>query len=69
MLVYLVFKIVPMIAGLYLSLLQWDGIEPAKFVERDLYGISGCGRGHDGCAREGPMAVGLKVRAAEHAMT
>ncbi|HMN27702.1 MAG TPA: sugar ABC transporter permease, partial [Caldilineaceae bacterium] len=31
-LVYLVFKIAPMIAGLYLSLLQWDGIEPAKFV-------------------------------------
>jgi ABC-type sugar transport system permease subunit len=31
-LLYAVFKLVPMVAGLYLALLQWDGIEPAKFV-------------------------------------
>jgi len=31
-LIYAVFKLAPMLAGLYLALLQWDGIEPAKFV-------------------------------------
>ena len=31
-LIYFVFKLVPMISGIYLALLQWDGIEPAKFV-------------------------------------
>jgi raffinose/stachyose/melibiose transport system permease protein len=31
-LIYIVFKLAPMIGGLYLALLQWDGIEPAKFV-------------------------------------
>jgi ABC-type sugar transport system permease subunit len=31
-LVYAIFKLVPMVAGFYLALLQWDGIEPAKFV-------------------------------------
>lgn len=31
-LVYCVFKLAPMIGGLYLALLQWDGIEPARFV-------------------------------------
>src|SRR5687768_5037584 len=29
---YFVFKLVPMISGLYLSLLRWDGIEPPVFV-------------------------------------
>jgi ABC-type sugar transport system permease subunit len=29
---YLVFKLVPLIAGLYLSALRWNGIDPAKFV-------------------------------------
>lgn len=32
LLIYTVFKLAPMVAGLYLALLQWDGIEPAKFV-------------------------------------
>jgi ABC-type sugar transport system permease subunit len=32
LLIYFVFKLAPMIAGLYLSLLRWDGIEPAQFV-------------------------------------
>lgn len=31
-LIYFVFKLAPMIGGLYLALLQWDGIEPARFV-------------------------------------
>jgi ABC-type sugar transport system permease subunit len=31
-LIYAVFKLGPMLGGLYLALLQWDGIEPAKFV-------------------------------------
>jgi ABC-type sugar transport system permease subunit len=31
-LLYAIFKLAPMVAGLYLALLQWDGIEPAKFV-------------------------------------
>lgn len=31
-LIYAIFKLTPMVAGLYLALLQWDGIEPAKFV-------------------------------------
>jgi ABC-type sugar transport system permease subunit len=31
-LVYFVFKLAPMIGGVYLALLQWDGIEPARFV-------------------------------------
>lgn len=31
-LIYFVFKLAPMIGGVYLALLQWDGIEPAKFV-------------------------------------
>ncbi|MEZ4867798.1 MAG: sugar ABC transporter permease [Caldilineaceae bacterium] len=29
---YTIFKLLPMLAGLYLALIQWDGIEPAKFV-------------------------------------
>ncbi len=32
LLIYFIFKLLPMIAGIYLSLIQWDGIEPAKFV-------------------------------------
>lgn len=32
LLLYVIFKLAPMISGLYLALLQWDGIEPAKFV-------------------------------------
>ncbi len=32
LLLYIIFKLLPMIAGLYLALIQWDGIEPAKFV-------------------------------------
>jgi len=32
LLIYIIFKLLPMIAGVYLSLIQWDGIEPAKFV-------------------------------------
>jgi len=32
LLFYLVFKIVPMIGGIYLALLRWDGLEAAKFV-------------------------------------
>jgi raffinose/stachyose/melibiose transport system permease protein len=31
-LVYFTFKLAPMIAGIYLALLRWDGIEPAQFV-------------------------------------
>ncbi len=31
-LMYTVFKLVPMIAGVYLAMLRWDGIEPPKFV-------------------------------------
>lgn len=31
-LLYAIFKLLPMLAGLYLALIQWDGIEPAKFV-------------------------------------
>lgn len=31
-LLYFVFKLLPMISGLYLSLLRWDGIEPPVFV-------------------------------------
>ena len=31
-LLYAIFKLAPMVAGIYLALLQWDGIEPAKFV-------------------------------------
>jgi len=31
-LIYVIFKLVPIFAGLYLALLQWDGIEPAEFV-------------------------------------
>lgn len=29
---YLVFKLLPMIAGLYLAMLNWNGIDPAKFI-------------------------------------
>jgi len=29
---YVVFKLVPLISGVYLSLLRWDGIQPAVFV-------------------------------------
>ncbi|MCX6046124.1 MAG: sugar ABC transporter permease [Chloroflexi bacterium] len=32
LLFYIVFKLLPMIVGLYLTLIQWDGIEPPKFV-------------------------------------
>ncbi|MFN8491052.1 MAG: sugar ABC transporter permease [Caldilineaceae bacterium] len=32
LLIYFIFKLLPMLAGIYLALLQWDGIEPAKFV-------------------------------------
>ena len=32
LILYLVFKILPMVAGLYLSVLDWNGIDPAKFV-------------------------------------
>jgi len=32
LLVYIIFKLLPMIAGVYLAFIQWDGIEPAKFV-------------------------------------
>lgn len=32
LLIYFIFKLLPMIAGVYLALIQWDGIEPAKFV-------------------------------------
>jgi ABC-type sugar transport system permease subunit len=32
LLIYFIFKLAPMIAGLYLALLRWDGIEPAQFV-------------------------------------
>ncbi len=31
-LIYFVFKLAPMIAGIYLALLNWDGINPARFV-------------------------------------
>ncbi|MEZ4733186.1 MAG: sugar ABC transporter permease [Caldilineaceae bacterium] len=31
-LLYAVFKLAPMIGGLYLSLIRWDGIEPPEFV-------------------------------------
>jgi ABC-type sugar transport system permease subunit len=31
-LLYSIFKLVPMIAGLYLALLDWNGIDPPKFV-------------------------------------
>ena len=31
-LLYFVFKLAPMIGGVYLSLLDWDGIEPPEFV-------------------------------------
>ena len=31
-LIYFVFKLAPMIAGFYLALLKWDGINPAKFI-------------------------------------
>jgi multiple sugar transport system permease protein/raffinose/stachyose/melibiose transport system permease protein len=30
--IYFVFKLAPMIGGLYLAMLRWDGIEPATFV-------------------------------------
>jgi ABC-type sugar transport system permease subunit len=30
--VYFVFKLAPMIGGVFLSLIRWDGIEPARFV-------------------------------------
>jgi ABC-type sugar transport system permease subunit len=30
--IYFIFKIVPMVAGIYLAFLRWDGIEPAQFV-------------------------------------
>jgi len=29
---YFVFKLAPMVAGVYLAFLRWDGIEPARFV-------------------------------------
>src|SRR4051812_8275815 len=29
---YVVFKLVPLFSGIYLSLLRWDGIQPAVFV-------------------------------------
>ena len=31
-LLYSIFKLVPMVAGLYLALLDWNGIDPPKFV-------------------------------------
>ncbi len=31
-LIYVIFKLIPIITGLYLALLRWDGIEPAEFV-------------------------------------
>src|SRR5215207_4336097 len=31
-LLYFVFKLLPMVSGLYLSLLRWDGIEPPEFI-------------------------------------
>ena len=31
-LVYFVFKLVPMVAGVYLALLRWNGLDAAKFV-------------------------------------
>src|SRR5215813_1877309 len=32
LLIYAIFKLGPLIGGLYLSLLKWDGIEDAKFI-------------------------------------
>lgn len=32
LLIYFVFKLAPMLGGLYLALIRWDGIEPARFV-------------------------------------
>src|SRR5688572_20954333 len=32
MTLYIIFKLAPMISGIYLSLLRWDGIEPPEFV-------------------------------------
>jgi ABC-type sugar transport system permease subunit len=32
LILYFVFKLVPLIAGLYLSVLRWNGIDPAQFV-------------------------------------
>jgi ABC-type sugar transport system permease subunit len=29
---YFMFKLLPMVAGLYLSVLNWNGIDPAKFI-------------------------------------
>src|SRR5690242_12454347 len=34
---YLVFKILPLVAGLYLSVLDWNGIDAAKFVGPNNY--------------------------------
>ncbi|MBM3189907.1 MAG: sugar ABC transporter permease [Chloroflexi bacterium] len=31
-LLYFVFKLLPMIAGIYLAMLNWNGLDPAKFV-------------------------------------
>lgn len=31
-LLYFTFKLLPMIVGIYLSLLRWDGLEPATFI-------------------------------------
>ncbi len=31
-LIYVIFKLIPIITGIYLALLRWDGIEPAEFV-------------------------------------
>ena len=32
LIMYVVFKLAPMVAGLYLAMLRWDGIEPPTFV-------------------------------------
>ncbi len=32
LLVYTVFKLAPMIGGIWLALLRWDGVEPAQFI-------------------------------------
>jgi ABC-type sugar transport system permease subunit len=32
---YVVFKLVPMVAGLYLAMLRWDGVEPPVFIGLD----------------------------------
>ena len=34
---YFTFKILPMISGIYLSLLRWNGLDPAKFIGIENY--------------------------------